>query len=401
MNRRLLLSTTVATMCAVTLFAPASAAENGNANCENLPGNRSASGWTNYEELGKQLTQIEATSHGRVDVDVIGQSQRGRDIYAARVGTGDRVLLITSEIHGNEKTGTEALLSMLKTLGSSGSPQAQLIRENLTVVAVPKFNPDAAELNRRQNDFPWSEAVEKFPQLAGTNPPYYYSNGAQGFDVNRDFSADLTAEPSPATRPANETLPGMFVTNESRALRDLYVDLRNEFGKVDTYVDLHHMGPCNQNNDSDQYVTVALDFPPLGSEIDGNPRYADWPLLDQDSSRRHALAAAQGMIQHGGNGNAQNSPFVGGVSQYVHYQVADGYSFDRDYAGQARSAFALNGSATVLFEVRGQSHAWGQKQKGQLTAAVEAGIVGIAERMADGSVDNLNHTDFYQLPKYW
>ncbi|TDB83065.1 zinc carboxypeptidase, partial [Micromonospora fluostatini] len=185
-----MLSTTVATMCAVTLFAPSSAAENGNANCENLPGNPSASGWTNYEELGKQLAQIEATSQGRVDVDVIGQSQRGRDIYAARVGTGDRVLLITSEIHGNEKTGTEAVLQMLKTLGSSGSPQAQLIRDNLTIVAVPKFNPDAAELNRRQNDFPWSEAVEKFPQLAGTNPPYYYSNGAQGFDVNRDFSAD-------------------------------------------------------------------------------------------------------------------------------------------------------------------------------------------------------------------
>ncbi|WP_199180137.1 M14 family zinc carboxypeptidase [Verrucosispora sp. ts21] len=401
MKRRIFVSTIVASLGAVTLFAPSSSAENGNADCRNLPGERATSGWTSYEELGKRLAQIEATSHGRVSVDVIGKSHRGRDIYAARVGTGDRVLLITSEIHGNEKTGPEAVLQMLKTLGSSGSPQAKAIRDNLTIVAVPKFNPDGAELNRRQNDFPWSEVVEKFPQLAGTNPPYYYSNGAQGFDINRDFSADLTAEPSPETRPTNETLPGMYLTNESRALRDLYVNLRDEFGKVHAYVDLHHMGPCNQNNDTEQYVTVSLDFPPLGSEVDGNPRYADWPLLDQDASRRHALAAALGMIDHGGNGSGTNSPFVGGVSRYVHYQVADGYSYDRDYAGQARSAFALNGTASVLFEVRGQSHAWGQKQNGMLTQVVQAGLFGIADRMADRSVDNLNGNHFYDLPKYW
>jgi hypothetical protein len=401
MNRRLLLSTTAATLCAVTLVAPPSSAENGNANCQNLPGEVSDSGWTNHEQLTQRLTQIEATSSGRVDVHVIGESRRGREIYAARVGTGDRVLLITSEIHGNEKTGTEALLHMLKTLGASNSPQAQAVRDGVTIVAVPKFNADGGELNRRQNDFPWAEVVQQFPQLAGVDPPYYYSNGAQGFDINRDFNADLDAEPRPEGRPTDETLPGMYLTNEARALRDLYQDLRGEFGAVDAYVDLHHMGPCSQNNDDGQYVTVSLDFPPLGSEIDGNPRYADWPLLDQDSSRRHALAAALGMKEHAGKGSAEDSPFFGGVSRYTHPQIADGYSFDRDFAGQARSAFALNGSATVLFEVRGQSDDWGQQQMGLLTQAVQAGVFGIAERMADGSVDNLSGDDFYDLPKYW
>lgn len=401
MNRRLLVLTTVATLGATALFAPPAAAQNENANCQNLPGEVSDSGWSSHEQVGDRLAQIEATSSGRVDVDVIGASHRGREIYAARVGTGDRVLLVTSEIHGNEKTGTEALLQLLKHLGSSNSPQAQAVRDGLTIVAVPKFNADGGELNRRQNDFPWTEVVEKFPQLAGMSAPYYYSNGARGFDINRDFSADLDAEPSPAGRPSNETQPGMYLTNESRALRDLYVDLRNEFGMVDAYVDLHHMGPCSQNNDDGQFVTVSLDFPPLGSEIAGNPRYADWPLLDQDGSRRHALAAALGMKEHAGNGSAADSPFSGGISRYIHPQIADGYSFDRDFAGQARSAFALNGSATVLFEVRGQSDDWGQKQKGLLIAAVKAGVFGIAERMADGSVDDLTGDDFYDLPKYW
>lgn len=382
-------------------FVAPSQAQDGNADCRNLPGERSFDGWTDHEQLGQKLAQIEATSSGRVEVDVIGHSHRGREIYAARVGTGDRVLLITSEIHGNEKTGTEALLAMLKTLGSSGSPQARAIREGVTVVAVPKFNSDGAEMNRRQNDFPWDEVQERFPAFEGFNAPYYYSGFAGGFDVNRDFNADLTYEPQPGDIPSNTSQPGLYLTNDARALRDLYVDLRDEFGIVDGYVDLHHMGPCNQNNDSDQYVTVALDFPPLGSEVDGNPDYADWPLLDQDKSRRYALAAALGLHEHAGDGNAETSPFFGGVSQYIHHQVSDGYSFDRNFAGQARSAFGLNGTGSVLFEVRGQQHAWGQKQKGMLTQVVLAGLFGIADRVADGSIDDLDGDDFYDLPKYW
>jgi hypothetical protein len=396
MKRTLCVSAAVVAL-ASALIAPAVQAQDGNAECSNLD-NTSTSGWTNHAQLGQQLAQIEETSSGRVDVSVIGESRLGREIWAARVGTGDRVLLVTSEIHGNEKTGTEALLALLRTLASSNTAEAQAIREGLTIVAVPKFNPDGGELNQRQNVFSWDEVMQTYPQLQGTSPPFYYSNRLGGFDLNRDFNADLDYEPRPEDIPSDEVEPGLYVTNEARALRDLYLDLQAEFGAVDAYVDLHHMGSCSQQNDTDQYATVALDFPPLGSEIDGNPRYDDWPLLDQDKSRRYALAAALGIREFA---RGETSPFFGGVTRYTHQQIADGYSFDRDFAGQARSAFALNGTGTVLFEVRGQSDDWGQKQMGQLVKAVQAGVTGLALRLADGSVDNLNGDDFYDLPKYW
>ena len=397
MQKRMLLALAAVVALAVGLIASPTQANDGNAECKNLE-DPSTSGWTSHAELGRKLTQIEETSSGRVDVSVIGESRLGRDIWAARVGTGDRVLLVTSEIHGNEKTGTEALLNFLKVLGSSNTAEAQTIREGITIVAVPKFNPDGGELNRRQNAYTWDEVMQTYPQLQGTTPPFYYSNRLGGFDLNRDFNADLDYEPQAADIPTDEVDPGLYVTNEARALRDLYLDLQAEFGAVDAYVDLHHMGSCSQQNDTDKYATVALDFPPLGSEIDGNPRYDDWPLLDQDKSRRFALAAALGIREFA---QGESSPFFGGVTRYTHQQIVDGYSFDRDFAGQARSAFALNGTGTVLFEVRGQSDDWGQKQKGQLIKAVQAGVTGLASRLADGSVDNLNGDDFYDLPKYW
>ena len=151
------------------------------------------------------------------------------------------------------------------------------------------------------------------------------------------------------------------------------------------------MGPCEQIEGDGDYVTVSLDYPPLGP--DDSDKYAGWPLLDQDKSRRFAYAAYLGMRDHAGGGNADQSPFLGGIARYFHPEW-------RDLPGQARSSFALNGTGTVLFEVRGQSDDWGQKKMGQLAAIVRAGVNGLATRLADGSVDALDGDRFFDLPDY-
>ncbi len=365
-------------------------AQDSNADCRNLD-DPVFSGWTSYAQLGTALDRIERTSRNPVDVRVIGKTARGRNLYAARVGSGDRVMVVTSAIHGNEKTGTEALLHWLQHIGSSQTAETKTLLEGITFVAVPMINPDGGELNRRQNDLPWSEVVQMFPQLAGAEPAWYYSRNAGGFDLNRDFNPDLAYEPRAQDLPGADALPGFFLSPESRTLRKLYLELRDEFGAVDAYVDLHHMGPCEQIEGDGDYVTVTLDYPPLGPEDSG--KYDAWPLLDQDKSRRFAYAAYLGMREHAGGGNADQSPFLGGIARYLHPEA-------RDLPGQARSSFALNGTGTVLFEVRGQSDDFGQKKNGQLTAIVEAGVAGLAQRLADGSVDTLDGDRFFDLPDY-
>jgi succinylglutamate desuccinylase len=93
------------------------------------------SGWTSYAQLGTALDRIARTSRNPVDVRVIGTTVRGRNLYAARVGTGDRVMVVTSAIHGNEKTGTEALLHWLQHIGSSQTAETQALLEGITFVA--------------------------------------------------------------------------------------------------------------------------------------------------------------------------------------------------------------------------------------------------------------------------
>jgi len=356
----------------------------------------SVNGYTDYAEMVKRLQQIEANSQGKVALEVVGQSNQGRDIYQARVGTGEKVVLIESEIHGNENTGTEALLSMLQYLGSSNSPEAQKIREEITLVTLPKMNPDASELDRRGNDMSWEEVVEDFPQLADAASPAwnYYNNriiqdrdynGRPGFDVNRDFNPDLDYVPQAEDFPGTSSQAGWYITPESQTVRDVYKKLQAEFGKVDVFIDLHHQGQYYVEG-TDNLVTMSLsaDFVPDPNTEEG-AKYAEYKdNYNFEFSKQLNLAAYNALQSLG-----ENSPF----NNITLYQQ------NLDLPGTALGSFALNGSGTVLFEVRGQSHSLGQKKKGQLVKAVETGLYGIINGVVDGSVETLDAEEYDNIPQ--
>lgn len=353
----------------------------------------STSGFLSYEQLVGKLRQIEANSQGQVQVKVAGVSNRGRAIHQATVGTGDKVVMITSQIHGNEPTGTEALVNLLQYLGSSSSPKAEQIRKEITLVAVPQMNPDAAELNRRGNDMTWEEVVRDFPQLAGVQPAWnYYTRILQGhdyskrpgFDVNRDFHPDLNYTPRPEDFPGSSSEPGWYITPEARTIRDIYRSLQEKYGKVDVYIDLHHQAPYYKVEGSDDWVTMSLSgkfvADPNSAEGAKYREYAD--RYNFDFSRQLNVAAYRALQQ------MANSPFKN-ITLYPQ---------DIDLPGTALGTFALNGSGAVLFEVRGQTQSMGQKMRGQLVKTVETGLNGILEAVATGEVYNIDPEEYDQIP---
>lgn len=146
-----------------------------------------------YEDVIRILGSIEASSHGEVDVSSAGLSGEGRQLLYATVGDGPDVFWLQARIHGNELHSTEAVLQILKYLGSSGSAEARRIRENLTVIVIPMYNPDGATANIRQSTTPFR------------------------LDLNRDWE--------------------LFRQPESRAFYDLWEQTRPRLA-----LDLHHMG---------------------------------------------------------------------------------------------------------------------------------------------------------------
>ncbi|CAG9623231.1 M14 family zinc carboxypeptidase [Sutcliffiella rhizosphaerae] len=354
---------------------------------DNLPIN----GYINYEELQRKLAQIAHTSKGRVSVETVGYTNQGRDIYKATVGTGDKVVLIQSEIHGNEKTGTVAILNILQKLGSSNSPDVRRILEELTIVAIPMLNADGSELARRANEMEWAEVVAAFPQLANVSPAWNYYNTPgiwdydqnPGFDVNRDFNPDLNYVPQAEDFPGNSSAYGWYITPEAQTLRDVYKELKSEFGNVDVFVDLHHQGfPYVDGTDDRVTLSISGKFvtDPNGPGGEKYAEYAD--NFNYDFSRQLNLAVYDALQAKG------NSVFTN-ISLY---------NQNIDLPGTALGSFALNGSGTVLFEISGQTQNFGQKMKGMLVKTVETGLMGIIDGVTDGSVHELNPEDYEDIP---
>ncbi|QHA93585.1 M14 family zinc carboxypeptidase [Bacillus sp. N1-1] len=349
------------------------------------------SGFISHAELSKKLQQIDRSSQGQVNVEVAGYSNLGREIYTATVGSGDKVIFVQSEIHGNEKTGTAALLNLLQQLGSN-SPEAKKIREEVTIVAMPMVNPDATELNRRGNDMSWSEVVNDFPQLASASPSWnYYTYTNQywdyasnpGFDVNRDFNPDLDYVPQPEDFPSNSSNPGWYITPEAQTVRDVYKGLTSEFGKVDVFVDLHHQGEYFVEGTDDKVtLSISGDFVPDPDSEEGAKyrEYAD--TYDGDFSKQLNVSVYNALQERG------DSPFDN-ITLYPQ---------GLDLPGTALGSFALNGSGTVLFEVTGQTQSYGQKEKGRLIKAVEIGLYGIIDGVTSGDVYEINPEAYDEIP---
>jgi hypothetical protein len=115
----------------------------------------------------------------------VGRSIEDRVIRSVSFGTGENRVLVWSQMHGDEPTGTLALLDVLHCLGQSGKkePWVQELLGGVHVQCIPMLNPDGAEYARRHT--------------------------AASIDLNRDAL--------------------VFATPESRALRNVHQQFRPEF----------------------------------------------------------------------------------------------------------------------------------------------------------------------------
>jgi hypothetical protein len=343
------------------------------ANCQGNFGN-SIAGFISHDDLRRAVDRLDRSPH--IATEVVGHSNQGREIWSVRVGHGDQVLFIQGGIHGLEQHGTKATLNLMQTLGSN-SQRASEIREALTVVAIPDMNPDASAVPQRQNVMPWEDVMAMHPQLGDQPRAWYFSEFNQGFDVNRDFNPFFDYEPDPADLPGSSTGFGFFITPEAQASGDVYQALESEFGLVDVFVDLHNQGTCHEMPDEDRYSSMSIS----GRFITDPTAHGDWPLYDDDASRR-ANVAVYDAVQRG------NSPY-GTITLYPQPPRIN-------IPGTALGTYALRGSAAVLFET---SQAVNQNQLGIAVKQVEQGLMGLVDAMADGTFDDIDPDRYDQIPE--
>jgi Zinc carboxypeptidase len=205
-----------------------------------------------YQEVVRQLGSIERSSQGAVEVHSAGRSGEGRELLYATVGHGPDVFWLQARIHGNELHSTEAVLQILKYLAASGDPVATRIREQLTVIVIPMYNPDGAEANIRQSTTPLQ------------------------LDLNRDWE--------------------LFRQPESRAWYALWAQTHPRLA-----LDLHHMGQSPVVEGTNQLNTFQI-----GARSIDPSRMTEQQWL---TNRQMALISVDA-VQRLGTGNVARYPLI-------------------------------------------------------------------------------------------
>src|SRR5918997_2770405 len=207
-------------------------------------------GLTPYHDVAPRLRDIGARSN-RVQVEVIGQSVQGRDLYLVTVsdpssfgrfgrykalrnlmlrdpaGAQERAAefedfkvpaFVNGSIHGNEWEGVDASLALIERLAFANDAETKKVLENTIVLFNPVQNPDGRVLGQRPN--------------------------GNGFDVNRDFITLSQPESRATVRQLVEWHPMVFL--------DLH-------GYVNPYLIEPATPPHNPNYEYDLYIKWALD----------------------------------------------------------------------------------------------------------------------------------------------
>lgn len=84
-------------------------------------------------------------------ISQLGFSELQKPIMKLKIGTGEKRILLWSQMHGNESTGTKALFDLFNCFSNSNEPILKEILTNCTLLFIPMLNPDGAEVYTRIN----------------------------------------------------------------------------------------------------------------------------------------------------------------------------------------------------------------------------------------------------------
>ena len=138
--------------------------------------------WVTFQNIEQLFEKHKAA----FQVDQLGLSEQNRPIYNLKIGTGKKRVLLWSQMHGNESTGTKALFDLFNCFTNSSNTQLESILQECTLLFIPMLNPDGAQAYTRVN--------------------------AHAIDLNRD-AVDRVAKESKLLRKTLETFDPQFCFN--------------------------------------------------------------------------------------------------------------------------------------------------------------------------------------------
>ncbi|MBT2614804.1 MULTISPECIES: M14 family zinc carboxypeptidase [unclassified Bacillus (in: firmicutes)] len=165
------------------------------------------------EQMEMDLQRIQ--KQYELDVQIIGQTEKGKNIKAVRLGKGKKTILLVGSHHGREWLSSILLMRMLEEYAAAyraGKPVGEFPSESLDEVSIwfiPMLNPDGVSI--QQGDLSNLNVLEKAAvwkmNQYSTNWSRWKAN-AKGIDLNRQYPAGWKEVMSHETKPTYQFYKG-------------------------------------------------------------------------------------------------------------------------------------------------------------------------------------------------
>ncbi|HWO96607.1 MAG TPA: M14 family zinc carboxypeptidase [Bacillus sp. (in: firmicutes)] len=263
-----------------------------------------------------------------LELEVIGQTVKGRDIYLAKyISNPDNpTILFLTQQHGNEQLTTEGALQFIKHLGTN---KTKGVLENVNILVVPMLNADGA-----MGDVDFS--LEDYAADGGRHLTRY---NATGTDLNRDHVAK--AQP------------------ETQALH------KNVLQKydIDYMIDLHHQGTQSERD---------------GELVSGSILYPTNPDVKPEVLEKSKKLGAVVFNAVDSTGWGHLGKYVGGSEERI---GRNGAAVQYDIS---TLLFEMRGMSDHEYE----PYVLGQKSNGYLIKQTVTTLDATVRAIADGSIEN-------------
>lgn len=209
----------------------------------------------------------------RFQVEPAGKSFLGNPVFKISAGSGKIKILLWSQMHGNETSGTKALFDLFNFLDHPGELQSvrDEILKNCTLIFIPMLNPDGAaaytrvnaqeiDLNRDAIDLKAPESRILRSVLDSFNPDYcfnlhdqrtVFTAGTQGETAVLSFLAPSEGVDRAVTDGRKETM---------KVISSMYSFLKQFIpGQIGKYTDEFYPTATGDNFQKEGFYTILIE----------------------------------------------------------------------------------------------------------------------------------------------
>jgi g-D-glutamyl-meso-diaminopimelate peptidase len=149
-----------------------------------------------FEALSEDLSRLKSTYGETIQIQTIGKSHFGREIFAVQLGSGKKNILLIGAHHGREWLTSMLLMNMLETYASAyqhhlpiGNRSSEILND-VSIWFVPMLNPDGVAIAQNQlRLFPSSHQERLWGMNQGRNNFIRWKANGMGVDLNRQYPA--------------------------------------------------------------------------------------------------------------------------------------------------------------------------------------------------------------------